>query len=137
RAVPALMPALAGVRPSVHMSVDAARTSACATGQPCYHAAMRCVFTFPAMLLFCSVAAYSAEPAVDWEKLKPETLQHYQSLIRINTSAPPGNETAAVNYLKAVFDREGIGYQVFAQDPSRANLVARLKGNGSRKPILV
>ena len=70
-------------------------------------------------------------------KLKTETLPHYQSIVRINTSNPPGNETAVVNYLKDVLDREGIPYKIFAQDPSRANLVARLKGNGSKRPILI
>lgn len=69
--------------------------------------------------------------------LEAETLQHYQALLRIDTSSPPGNETKAVEYLKQVLDKEGISYQVFAKDPSRANLVARIKGNGKKRPILV
>jgi len=60
-----------------------------------------------------------------------------QDLIRINTSNPPGNETAVVNYVKEALDREGIPYKIFAQEPGRANLVARLKGNGSKRPILI
>lgn len=79
----------------------------------------------------------AAEPVVDWEKAKAETLLHFQSVVRINTSNPPGNETAVVDYLKTVLDREGISYQVFALDPKRANLVARLKGNGTKKPLLI
>jgi acetylornithine deacetylase/succinyl-diaminopimelate desuccinylase-like protein len=81
--------------------------------------------------------ARAAEPVVDWEKVKAEALLHYQAAIRINTSNPPGNETALVNYLKGVLDREGLNYQIFALDPNRANLVARLKGNGRKKPILI
>ena len=69
--------------------------------------------------------------------LDAETLQHFQALLRIDTSSPPGNETKAVEYLKQVFEKEGIPYQVFAKDASRANIVARLKGNGKKKPILV
>ncbi len=69
--------------------------------------------------------------------LDAETLQHFQALIRIDTQSPPGNETKAVEYLKQVFDKEGIPYQVFAKDPSRANIVARIKGNGKKRPILV
>ena len=57
--------------------------------------------------------------------IEAETLQHFQALLRIDTSSPPGNETRAVEYLKQVFDKEGIPYQVFAKDPSRANIVAR------------
>lgn len=91
---------------------------------------------FPLVLL-PALSTRAAEPVVDWEKLKPETLRHYQSVLRINTSNPPGNETAVVNYLKDVLDREAIPYQTFALEPSRANLVARLKGNGRKKPILV
>jgi acetylornithine deacetylase/succinyl-diaminopimelate desuccinylase-like protein len=84
-----------------------------------------------------SLSATAAEPIVDWEKAKPEILRHYQSVVRMNTSNPPGNETSVVNYLKEVLDREGISSQVFAVEPNRANLVARLKGNGHKKPILI
>ncbi|MGH9221953.1 MAG: M20/M25/M40 family metallo-hydrolase, partial [Vicinamibacterales bacterium] len=69
--------------------------------------------------------------------LEAETIQHFQALLRIDTSSPPGNETRAVEYLKQVFDKEGIPYQVFAKDPSRANFVVRLKGNGKKRPILI
>ena len=42
-----------------------------------------------------------------------------------------------MEYLKEVLDKEGIPYQVFAKDPARANLVARIKGNGKKRPILL
>ena len=84
-----------------------------------------------------ALSARAAEPVVDWDKVNAETLLHYQSIVRRNTSNPPGNETSVVNYLKEVLDREGISYQVFALEPSRANLVARLKGSGRRKPVLI
>ena len=95
---------------------------------------MRSVF-IPAFLLLMPRA--HAAPDVDWEKLKAETLQHYQAIVRMDTSNPPGNETSVVNYLKSVLDREGIAYQIFAFQPNRANLIARLKGNGHKKPILI
>ena len=69
--------------------------------------------------------------------IEAETIQHFQALLKLDTSSPPGNETRAVEYLKQVFEKEGIPYQVFAKDPSRANFVARLKGNGKKRPILV
>jgi len=69
--------------------------------------------------------------------IEAETIQHFQALLKIDTSSPPGNETKAVEYLKQVFEKEGIPYQVFAKDPSRANIVARIKGNGKKKPILI
>lgn len=69
--------------------------------------------------------------------IEAETLQHFQALLRLDTSSPPGNETRVVEYLKQLFDKEGIPNQVFAKEPSRANLVARLKGNGKKRPILL
>ncbi len=92
---------------------------------------------FKPLCFLIALTASAAEPTVDWEKLKAESLLHFQSIVRINTANPPGNETAVVNYLKAAFDREGIPYKIFAAEPGRANLVARLKGNGSKKPILI
>ena len=73
----------------------------------------------------------------DWKAIEAETLQHFRALVQIDTSNPPGNETRAVEYLKRVLEKEGIPVQVFAGDPNRANLVARIKGTGKKKPILV
>jgi len=36
-----------------------------------------------------------------------------------------------------VFDREGISAQLIALDSNRANVVARLKGNGRKRPLLI
>ena len=36
-----------------------------------------------------------------------------------------------------MLEGEGIPTQTFAQDPARANIVARLKGNGSKRPLLI
>jgi acetylornithine deacetylase/succinyl-diaminopimelate desuccinylase-like protein len=66
-----------------------------------------------------------------------ETLAHYQALVQLDTSSPPGNEIRAVDYLKQVLQKEGIPFQVYAKDPQRPNLVARLKGNGKKRPLLV
>jgi acetylornithine deacetylase/succinyl-diaminopimelate desuccinylase-like protein len=91
-------------------------------------------WTSIALLLITALAGaqQSANAAVE-----AETMQHFQALLRIDTSSPPGNETKAVEYLKQVFEKEGIPYQVFAKDPSRANIVARIKGSGKKRPILI
>src|SRR5260370_9409592 len=75
--------------------------------------------------------------AVDWSKLESETMGYYTSLLRIDTSNPPGDETKAVNYLKPILEAAGIQTEVFALDPKRANLVALIKGNGSKRPIII
>jgi acetylornithine deacetylase/succinyl-diaminopimelate desuccinylase-like protein len=82
-------------------------------------------------------SAVAAPASVNWKQQEPEILRHYRALVQLDTSSPPGNETRAVDYLKGVFEKEGIPVKTFAQDPNRANLVARIKGNGSKRPILL
>ena len=88
-------------------------------------------------MLAALAVLHAQDPALDWPPLEPEILQHYQAVLRLDTTNPPGNEHLAVDYLKQVFDREGIPSQVFALDPNRSNIVARLKGNGKKRPLLI
>ena len=74
---------------------------------------------------------------VDWPAVERETLEHFQAIVRLDTSNPPGNETRVAEYLSKVLDANGIPVQVFALEPARANVVARLKGNGTRRPLLL
>ena len=93
---------------------------------------------FVACCLALAAAASAQERyPVDWRKLEPEILERFTELLRIDTSNPPGNETKAANAIKAVLEREGIATRTFALDPTRANLVARLKGSGAKRPILL
>src|ERR1043165_787584 len=73
----------------------------------------------------------------DWPKVNEETLRHYQALIQIDSTDPPGNETRVVDYVKKVLDAEGAPYITGGREPSRLNLVARLKGNGAKRPIII
>ena len=66
-----------------------------------------------------------------------ELLAHYQALLRLDTTDPPGNETKVAEYIKGVFEKEGIPVTIAAKDPARANVIARLRGNGSKRPILL
>ena len=74
---------------------------------------------------------------VDWDATGEEALQHLVELVKINTSNPPGDESLAANYLQTVLASEGIESELYSLDPDRANLVARIKGNGSKRPILI
>lgn len=73
----------------------------------------------------------------DWTRLQQETMQHYQAVLRMDSSDPPGNEKAVVDYLEQVLTREGIPVQRFEAEPNRVNLVARLKGMGKKRPLLL
>src|SRR5688500_5879441 len=72
-----------------------------------------------------STVAQAAQP--DWDVVDAETLQHFQAMLRVDTSNPPGNETELANYLATVLQQEGIEVQLYSNDPQRANLVARLR----------
>jgi acetylornithine deacetylase/succinyl-diaminopimelate desuccinylase-like protein len=88
------------------------------------------------LLLVASLFAQTAQQP-DWRALEVETMQHFQALVRADTSNPPGNEKPAADYLRQVLEKEGIPVQVFALEPNRPNIVARLKGNGSKRPLLL
>jgi acetylornithine deacetylase/succinyl-diaminopimelate desuccinylase-like protein len=90
-----------------------------------------------AIVLAGASARIAAQTAPGAAAIEAETLHHYQALLRLDTSSPPGNEARVVDYLKQVFDKEGIAYQVFARDPQRPNIVARITGNGRKRPILM
>ena len=49
------------------------------------------------LLFLIAASAPAAEPVVNWDAANAEMLQHFQAIVRINTSNPPGNETAVVN----------------------------------------
>jgi acetylornithine deacetylase/succinyl-diaminopimelate desuccinylase-like protein len=85
-------------------------------------------------LLFAS-AAFAQTP--DWPKVNAETLKHYTDVIQMDTTDPPGNETKVVEYVKKVLEAEGIPVITSAKVPNRSNLIARIKGNGSKKPLLI
>lgn len=87
------------------------------------------------ILLAMSAAAFAQSSSVDWERNKAEILQHFRALVQIESVN--GNESRVVEYLKKALEAEGIPTKTFALDPNRANLVARLKGNGSKRPLLI
>ncbi|HZQ83007.1 MAG TPA: M20/M25/M40 family metallo-hydrolase [Gaiellaceae bacterium] len=53
-----------------------------------------------------------------------------QQLIRVDTTNPPGNETAAAGLLRAYLEANGVECELYARVPERANLVARIRGRG-------
>ncbi len=88
------------------------------------------------LFFLCSAVAF-AQAAPDWTRANAEVLEHFQALVRLDTQNPPGNETRAVDYLRKVLEGAGIPTKTFSLEPERANLVARIKGNGSARPLLV
>jgi len=85
-----------------------------------------------------AVAPSAAEPAPpDAQKL---TRDVYKELVEINTTASVGDTYAAAKAMGARLVAAGFpkaDVQVFQSGPKRGNLVARLRGTGKRKPLLL
>lgn len=91
------------------------------------------------LILFSRSGSAQGTPRVpDWNALATEARQILADYIRINTTNPPGNELAAARFLKQILDREGIEAMILDTaelGTGRANLYARLRGNGSKRAI--
>ncbi|HEX2778256.1 MAG TPA: M20/M25/M40 family metallo-hydrolase, partial [Gemmatimonadaceae bacterium] len=73
----------------------------------------------------------------DWELAQRETVEHLQAMLRLNTVNPPGNEIVVAQYLVRFLEREGIETRLFEPAPGRAAVVARLRGTGALRPVLL
>ena len=62
--------------------------------------------------------------------LRDETTALLRDLLRVDTTNPPGRETAAATLLKEYLEASGVECELVARDPDRANLVARIRGTG-------
>jgi len=80
---------------------------------------------------------WSIDSPIDWPGAQAEAVQLLQELIRLNTTNPPGNERAAALHLQKVLEAEGIETRVLDVAPARANLYARIKGDGSSRPLIL
>ena len=88
-------------------------------------------------ILTVGLAGSATAQPPDFEQARDDAVELLQALVRIDTRSPPGNETLAAEYLKTVLDEADIPSKMLSLDPTRANLVARLEGNGSKRPILL
>ena len=67
--------------------------------------------------------------------LDPVTL--LQELIRFDTSNPPGNERACLEYLAEILGTAGIECRLVAREHERPNLLARVPGEQNAPPLLL
>jgi acetylornithine deacetylase/succinyl-diaminopimelate desuccinylase-like protein len=103
---------------------------------------MRRLLTLTTAVSVLAVSAAHAQQRtspIDWNALTTETVSILSEYIKVNTTVPPGNELQAARFLKRILDKEGIEAQILdtaeLKPAGRANLYARLKGNGSKKAI--
>ncbi len=81
--------------------------------------------------------ALASAQTPDWKAIEGEAVKTLQSYIRIDTSVPPGNVTAAADLLQGILQREGIDVKRFESGQGRSILLARLRGTGAAKPIVL
>ena len=68
--------------------------------------------------------------------IRDEVTELLQELIRVDTTNPPGNETAAAELLRDYLEDSGAQAELYARVPERANLVARIRGRGEGPTLL-
>lgn len=71
------------------------------------------------------------------ETLGQRAIRYCTVLIRIDTTNPPGNETPAAEYVRAELEKEGIAAELLGDDRSRLNVVARVKGSGAHRAMML
>jgi acetylornithine deacetylase/succinyl-diaminopimelate desuccinylase-like protein len=89
------------------------------------------------LFVFALLALPAGAQAPDWSKINDEAMRHFQALVQIDSSDPPGNETHVAEYVKKTLEADGIPVMMVSKDPARADIIARLKGNGSKRPLLI
>ena len=73
---------------------------------------------------------------IDWDAVRDEVTHHLQELIRIDTTNPPGNETAAARYIEGVLSQEGLPSVFVESEPGRGNVLSTIAG-GEKKPLML
>src|SRR5215470_6537860 len=81
--------------------------------------------------------AQPSHPVLNTEQAQAEAAHSLQELIKLDTQDPPGNESQVAQYLQGVLKSEGIEPEILETEPGRASIVARLKGDGSKRPLLL
>jgi acetylornithine deacetylase/succinyl-diaminopimelate desuccinylase-like protein len=91
---------------------------------------------FPFLLgIFIATLTFAAPP--DFDSSSKSFQQTLKALVAAKTVNPPGDERKAVEILKTRLKKEGIAFETLDFGPNRTNLVARLKGTGAKKPLLL
>jgi acetylornithine deacetylase/succinyl-diaminopimelate desuccinylase-like protein len=92
----------------------------------------------PAIAIAALLAASGARGASpDWPALEDETVRVLQQYLKLDTSNPPGRERIAAEFFAKLFARDGIESKIYESATGRANIVARLSGDGSKPTVVL
>jgi acetylornithine deacetylase/succinyl-diaminopimelate desuccinylase-like protein len=98
-----------------------------------------------ALLLACEALPRGTALEPDLDREGQEAVDVLRELLRFDTFNPPqpesgkanADETALLRHVKSVLAEAGIPSEIYESAPGRGNLVARLKGSGAKRPILL
>lgn len=90
-----------------------------------------------ALELAATRSSLAAAPSPDFDAAAAEAVPLLQAYLRIDTTNPPGRERAAAEFFQSIFEREGIASRVYDLGGGRANVLARLPGDGAKRPIIL
>ncbi len=93
--------------------------------------------TLKRSLFFTSKQVVDYMPVQLLKEVKAEVTSFLSEFIRINTTNPPGNETAAAKYLAEHLSKEGFECEFFESAPERGSVISRLKGTGEKPSLLL
>ena len=74
---------------------------------------------------------------MNWDKAGSEAVERLRRMVRFDTTNPPGQELILARDLANEVEANGIAAEVYESAAERGNLVVRLKGDGSRRPLLL
>ena len=75
--------------------------------------------------------------ATDRAAVEAETVALLQRLIQFDTTNPPGNELPLARHIEKTLTAEGIETQFLIPAENRAAVVARIRGNGRARPVMM
>jgi acetylornithine deacetylase/succinyl-diaminopimelate desuccinylase-like protein len=96
----------------------------------------RLFLLFAAALFFAPLQCRRAT-AVQEDPVDREAEEALVSYLRIDTTNPPGNESAGAKYLQQLLAKEGIPATLLGSDPARQSVYARLKSGSGEKALIL
>lgn len=91
------------------------------------------------LLLLAATTPAGSSQEVDWSAAGDETVRLFKEYLSIDTTNPPGDVSRAADFHRRVLEKEGIPVELLwtDRDSGRVNVLARLKGSGAKRPLML